>query len=208
MEPTLYVRLSGEVVKVPAFDEDTRTGFDGSQIILSLAGPDHPKIWAANNVKKNEDGSYVGVIHLNSQALELPATHRKVILAHEWIEVLMAMRDGQRPKTMPLGKVELALLYNTLHMRSPWQDPPDFELQLHQAIRYLLVTKASLEELAYEFGTSLSSIVELVKTNPSEAGTLIRQLANTYSAKWSVDLPLVFDRLQESLWDLVDEVIA
>jgi hypothetical protein len=71
-----------------------------------------------------------------------------------------------------------------------------------------LVTKASLDNLAAQFGTSLAEIVELVQSDPGAAGTLLRQLATGYAARWSIDRMLVFDRLQESLWDVVDEVIA
>ena len=200
MRQTLDTNIQGDEFKVAAFS-DQGDGFPECYIIVDFKGMGCPKIWACNVVQKKDDGTYDAVIHVSSDFFEQPAFKRKMILAHEWIEVMMAFRDGERPsKQIDLDKVQMAILFNILQLRAPWQDSLEFDTEMHGALRTLLVSGQSIRELAEEFGTAIETIQQQVKAEPAKAGAIIRKIAATFNARHSVDLPLVFDRFRDVLW--------
>ena len=95
MMPTLRA-VPGETMRLPAFDESNGKGFRSSTIVVKFAHK-HPKLWASNIVKEEDDGSWKAMICVNPELLEEPKAKQKTVLAHEWIEVFLAFRDRERP---------------------------------------------------------------------------------------------------------------
>ena len=181
--------------------DDSGFGFPGSVIVLNFAGECHGKIWAANFVKK-EGTTYHGYIEVNADLAKQKPELRKMILAEEWLEVMMGLRDkenGAMQKRIK-DKVGLAVLFNSLKRRGFWQDSPGQQMTLHAALRLLLVSKESVEKmLAETFDESLDTLKQKVCVNPNDATKLISDLVMLYAATYTVNGELVWDRVMEIL---------
>jgi hypothetical protein len=201
---TLDVRLNNDELKLRVFDEQSQLGFKGNWIVVRVGEPSHPKILACNIVSQRDTDGMDAVIIVNPDpnVLALPADKYKVMLAHEWIEAMMAFRDKGRPdKQLNLAKIEMALLFNSLHLRSPWQDSPDFSIEMHGALRRLLVSRELVSEMTAEFGTSLEQIKKLLEAKDRQVAELVRKIGHAFAQRHSVDHQLVFDRFLEILFE-------
>lgn len=209
MSPTLD-GVPGEEMRLEAFDEVSGKGFPGSEIIVTFAGPGHPSVLASNDVQElgvREDGQKVwaGVIAVSPRVCDFSAHRRKHVLAHEWIEVMMAMRDeGRDGKKVDLERLDMVVMFSTLKMRCLWQDTPEFTVQMHSALRRLLVSEQSLAEMAEEkFGVKISDLKTSTSMSRQDVAKVVRQLrqlAEAFAGEWSVDRDLVYDRIREMLW--------
>lgn len=197
MEPTLRM-CKGQVLAIPAFDQ--AGGFPGCYIYVNFGGPRHPMVWASNVVVDNGANSMDAVIHVDPEVATLPLSRRKALLAYQWLDAMVVFRDGARPGKQVLDKVHMIVFLNTLARRTPWQDTPDFEIRMHAALRRLLVTEDSIMAmLANDFRLDTAAVRSLCAESPNEAARLLDDVAESFAAKWSVDIDLVYDRLQEIL---------
>jgi hypothetical protein len=204
--------IPGEKMKTDAFLRiherlpNEKEGFL-SEIIVSFDGVDHPKVWAANMVLEDDKtGVRTGVITV-AQTLVVDITKGngkeilKEVLAEEWLEVMMKLRDGTDEAKTVREKEELIMLFSSLKRPALWQDTTEREQELHHALRRLLVPTLSLcDDLRKTFGLTFEQIRGLCKTDTSRASSVLRNFAKTYSANWSVDYELVFDRIREVLF--------
>ncbi len=190
----------GGAKKLPAFDNEGR-GFRDAYIVVNFDGPKHADIWASNFCKSYPDGTQEAMIQVNPDLRTLEKEKQKTILAHEWIEVMVKFRDGHRESKRVAGKIDMVVLFNTLRRRAFWQDSAEFASKMHSALRYLLVSRESIEEmLKADFEKSITDLRNMVTHEPNTAVKLIPKLIESFGAKWSVDVELVYDRLQEILF--------
>jgi len=188
--------------RLNAFDGNGH-GFPNCYIVVAPYGPSHVSIWASNYVRINEDGSKEGVIQINNDIRKLSKIQQKIILAEEWIELMLTFHHkGVRNERRVFGKEEAVCLFNTLKRRSLWQDSSDFTFKMTEALRWLMVSRDSIDEmLDQEFeGMTVSSVRQMIKHDPTKAEQLIPKFVNRFGDKWSVDTELVYERFQEILF--------
>lgn len=204
--------VPGGVVPTNAFldpndePQNADRGFPGSQIIVSYNAPEHPKIWASNTVMSEDSQPPNGFISVASRFMDRSSDEGKEqlkeILAQEWLEVMLKLRDSPNKRNKVVsGNESLAIIFAFLGRPALWQDMP-LESQLtHAAIRELLVSTESLTEMLDEtFDMSPVQLRSLAKEDPNIASKRIRNLVHRFSAKWSVKRELVYDRLHEMLF--------
>lgn len=186
------------------FDEQIKR-FEGYNIIVDVGSLSHPNIFACNNVLSNKQGKYDGIILISEQVFELPLIYQKVVMAHEWIEVMYCFEYNKRISESKriCGKQNIDSIIYLLSFLDDdaqciWQDSKDDWLSLYKALRYLLVSKNSIIEMLeniYDIDHSdFFQVKDLNKTM-----TIIRELIKTFSDKWSVDPALVQSRIRELL---------
>ena len=202
--------VPGCFFKVPAFDEALpTTGFNGSYIVLDFQGPDHADILSSNVVSK--DGDVLSAfVFVNPDLLKYPKEFQKLVLAHEWIDVIYAFETGgkNRQSLGSQNKIDTALMFNTLSRRNLWQDTSEQLSLIHSALRELLVPKKILEEVVEDFFVNrggLKNLKDLVFSADgellpeSESAENLRLLSEVYAHKWAVQPALVKDRIRELL---------
>lgn len=185
-----------------AFDKEHQD-FTNCFIVVNFNGPAHPNIYASNWIKTSPSGMKIGVIQINPQIYELPIEEQKMLLGEEWIEVMLkfAGRLGEAQKVF--GKIKMAIVFNSLKRRTFWQDSPDFEICMHAALRYLMVSKPSIEELleSKHFNLTLNDLRKSVLEGSKDALEIMENFVVAFAGKWSVERELVWDRLQEILFE-------
>jgi hypothetical protein len=208
MEQTLLALPKG-VIKTRAFNDDG-IGFASAHIIVNYAGELHPKINAVNMLVKNAESEgcgykgFNGYIEVNPDMQKRPKEQLKVKLAEEWLELMMGFRDPESVHKSIRGKIPLALLFNSLKQRGFWQDSLQEHEAIHSALRSLLVPKDCMESEAREVhGQSLDEIKKLVDIDPQNPETQqkVEYLVLCFSAKYSVNKDLVWDRLMAIMFD-------
>jgi len=201
MEPTL--RNFGQSLEIQAFDE-TGLGFENSYIYVNLSGAYHPSIVASTVIKSDKDGHIRAYIEVSPQVREFTIVKQKMVLALEWLHAMLGLRDGGFVGSAKIsGNIELAILFHSLRRRSPWEDSPELKTQLHSAMRHLLVSTESMEEALNETSDiGMQEIRKLIQADPNRAFNIIENFVMFFASKWSVDSDLVFDRLQESIFQL------
>jgi hypothetical protein len=123
---------------------------------------------------------------------------RKTVLATEWLEVMAGFVDKGRPHKRVLNQVDLILLFRSLRLPAHWQNNRDELLAIEAALRLLLVSEESLHEMAEkDLNFKLRDLRKLIQANHSEAMQRLWQLVHRFSEKWSVESPLVIERLRE-----------
>lgn len=194
------LRNIGGAKEYKAFDGNG-CGFENCYIVVNFDGPSRDGVFAHNFVKKYPTGKKQGIIQLNPGVRNLPRHRQKEILAEEWIEVMLKFEGRFGNKHKVLGKIEMVVLFNNLKRRAFWQDLPDFLINMHAALRYLLVSSPSIEEmLIKDFDSSISKLKRLVATDINGARRLIEMFVKSFAGFWDVEEGLVFDRLQETLF--------
>lgn len=200
-------KIRTQAISFEAIDIDG-VGFGNHHITITSeaptpAGP-HSYIWAANNVQILKNNFGEGVIVLNPEAANAPSRLLTVILAHEWIEVMLAFRDRRSDKRVN-GKEDLIFLYRDLGRRTLWEDSESFEAPMKRAIEDLLVSEAAVSDVlnsCYE-GLDLPGLFhKLTAGEPMFAPGILLDVANTVSQKLDVDIETVNMRLQDILFGL------
>ncbi len=192
-----------EPMRLQAFLKDG-SGFPGHFITVLFDEFSHPDIWVSNLLIKQPDGKLAGVILVSTDLLRLPRERRKEILAEEWIEVMVGFENQGRPEKRVAGRAAMiARLYNlslSVKPSVPWEDTSDEKSTIQVALREILVSQQSLDEMAPEFGfMSLRAIKNIFTKDPARAQTTIEELAARFSEKKSVQVDLVIDRIREIL---------
>lgn len=176
-------------------------GFKDCYIVVNFDGPKHEGLYAHNFVREYPSGKKEGIIQLNPIVREKEKYRQKEILAEEWIEVMMKFEGILGGEHQVLGNFEMAMLFNNLKRRTFWQDSRDFLIKMHAALRRLLVSSHSIEEMLIEdFGSSIQKLKGLVATDSNGARVLIEKFLLSFAGRWDVEKGLVFDRLQETLF--------
>lgn len=205
MKPTLEA-MRGSPVRLPVSSADC-TDFEHCRILVDLGGPVDPHVWACNNIDKTDDVITAMVVagrDLADQPIEL----RKFVLAHEWLEVMYFFCNGKRLGDRKISKkTDIVIMYEVLKRRCPWQDSADEWCALHLALRALLVSNQSLEELLAEppFSVTVPQFRRMATTTPQRAAQLYEDTVSAFAAKWSVRRDLAGDRLDEVLFDFVPD---
>jgi hypothetical protein len=196
MEPTL--RNLGQDLKITAHHEYEECGFEGRRILVKLGGAAHPRILASTIISESGDGSIQANINVNPRLAELSPEKQKMVLAHEWIHAMIAFRDETTGNINSMTQAEMLIFSGWLKRRSIWFDSAELSADMHTALRELLVSRASIEEmLSEDFKMTDRDLAALVRNDPNGAYQVINTLAPTFAGKWSVDENLVFDRLRE-----------
>ena len=202
MIPTL--RNLGQELIVSAYHEHTQEGLKDLHIVVDLDGAKHPTILAATIVSEGEDGKPCAIINVNPALRDLPETRQKMVLAHEWVHSMVALRDGKVGEVNSVDKVQMLIFSGWLRRRSLWCDSPEQLNEMHTALRQLLVSRESVEEmLTGEFHMSIEELAALVREDPNRAYLGITNLVLAFAGKWTVDEDLVFDRLREMLMPIM-----
>lgn len=176
-------------------------GFQDCYVIVNFDGPKHDGLLAHNFVREFPDGKKEGIIQLNPIVRTKKKHRQKEILAEEWIEVMMKFEGTLGGEHQVLGNFEMAMLFNNLKRRTFWQDSRDFLIKMHAALRHLLVSSQSIEDMLIEdFESSIQKLKRLVTTDSNEARVLIENFLLSFAGRWDVERGLVFDRLQETLF--------
>ena len=196
------------VLKVPAHSNGQ--GIPEGAIVVSVKAPAHQDVWATN-VVANPNDSLVGFIFVNPDLLNAPESLRKFVLAHEWIEVMLAFAwGGTSPYHQSLlqnHKIDMTIMFSAIGRRTLWQDSPDELLLMNAALRRLLVSKESLETMIHEHQPvfepvkSLASWADLCATDPETARNLIVLMSTIFSHTKKVTSEIVEERIQEILFD-------
>lgn len=187
------------VIRIHAYDAETLEGFPGCEIVISTMEQSHPKIWSSNAVLERE-GHKFGFISINDQILFEKQERLRVVLAHEYLDVMLILAGVREPRRVG-DKTELLLLMSALGQPALWQDTPAEEMQRTMLVRQLLVPRERLEALMKQAGdTDLESIVELARTEPKAAISILTKAANQYTKRYSVPQELVFGRMHEFLF--------
>ena len=201
MESTLREMIPGRRMK---FSASNGSGdFPDSYIVVDFGGPEHADVWATNNVHFNEGEPPHAFININPELLKEPSEKRKLVYAHEFIEVILTLKNKKRPeKRVIKDKVMLNVMFNKLKQRCLWQDSKEFESSLGNALRLILVSEESIREFAREtLYMEVSEIRKKISEDPDEMGNNINNLATGFAAKYSVELDLVYDRIRETLFN-------
>ena len=200
-EPATRNNLPGSRIKAACFDG--AKGFQASYIAVNFGGAGgHADILAANCVKLDRQGTYQASIQLNPILLtdkkKYPAHVVKMILAEEWLEVMVGLRDKKRDSMQKLvdNKLDLLVIFNSLKCRGAWQDSTEQQIALHGALRELLASKESLLQMAAEYSLTETEIKRQMGVNPNETMKSIQQFARAYAYKYNVDYDMVLDRFQ------------
>ena len=121
-----------------------------------------------------------------------------MILAEEWLEVMVGLRDKKRDSMQKLvdNKLDLLVIFNSLKCRGAWQDSTEQQIALHGALRELLASKESLLQMAAEYSLTETEIKRQMGVNPNETMKSIQQFARAYAYKYNVDYDMVLDRFQ------------
>lgn len=198
-EPQTRRPLPGVRIAIPCFSGTL--GYPGSYVIVNFGGQRHPKILAANCVKPDKFDVYHGSIQLNPDLLKERPEFVKMVLAEEWLEVMMGLRDKEHGKMQKLvdDKLDLIVLFNALRRRGLWQDSTEQSITMHGALRQLLVPEDALRKVADECHLTLEGIHRQIKANPDQARTDIDKFVKTYAGKHDVTIELVYDRLMAVL---------
>lgn len=213
MEQTLKHALPNAQIRTEAFLRPKERaageleGFPGVEIIVSYDATDDPDILAANTAMCDpETGNLTGIITV-SPILCRPTKKAgwellKAVLAEEWIEVMLKIRDGDTSMAKTVaGKEKLVLLFSKLKRPVLWQDTPDEYQKMAFAMRKLLVSEYSLRELAHtKLNTNFNELRKLADDDPNRAMQLLHDFAEMFSAEWQVDIDLVWDRIQEVMF--------
>ncbi len=197
---------SGTVLKVSAHSDGQ--GFEEGTIVVTAKKPGHEDVWATN-VITNPNDSLTGFIFVNPDLLNAPASLRKFVLAHEWIEVMLAFAwEGASPYHQSLlqnHKIDMAIMFSAIGQRAFWQDSNDELLLMNVALRRLLVSKESLEKMildhqsVFEPIQNLESWAGLCATDPETARNLIVLMSTIFSHTKNVRSETVEERIQEIL---------
>jgi len=126
---------------------------------------------------------------------------RKLVLAEEWLEVMLGFRDREVRGRRRQRKEDTDQFLYKLTRSVPWQDSPDEFLMILSALRYLLVSEESLNDTLKDLFhfQSMSAIGIIAKTDRRVAEQITISLAGAFSTKWSVDKKLVLNRILEAL---------
>jgi len=236
MQQVMHIRYPGVQATTEAFlteafltekelqdlPEGTNAGFPGSLILIEFTTEENADICAINTVVTEQVDAPTGIIQISKALLgSTPKEQKylKMVAAHEWIEVMLKLRDGRLNKRTIAGREAMTMLFTALRnvqgqgagedlikevvMLSPWQDSGEDEAELLAALRHLLVSTQSLDEMVRDdFGVAGEGggLREMAKTNPERATEILVQLAAKFSLHWSVDLELVYDRIREWLF--------
>ena len=181
--------------------------FKGYNIIVEVGSTKHEDILASNNVLRNSEGKYNGVILTSPEVFNLNRIEQKAIMAHEWIEVMYCfeherrLSESKRISDKPnFEKLIVLLLLLDQDAKSPWQDSDDDWLSLYKALRHLLVSRHSIIEMLDEnFNIQRDEFNDLVENDVDQTISLLYKLIETFSDKWSVDPSLVLGRIREIL---------
>ncbi|MCX5770340.1 MAG: hypothetical protein NTZ09_08725, partial [Candidatus Hydrogenedentes bacterium] len=109
--------LSG-TIRVPAYATQECEYF----IIVDVNDVYLTDVWASN-IFQHTGTSAEAIIHVSPELMFQSKADQKLILAHEWIEVMMAFRDPEERRTcVTAGKEPMAQLFEALRQPPIWQD--------------------------------------------------------------------------------------
>jgi hypothetical protein len=124
----------------------------------------------------------------------------KMVLAHEWLEVMQAFEDREREKKKVLNKIDTILMLDSLQQRTIWQDSSGFEKQMHLALRELLISRDSIIKRLQELHeVSVKDLKALIQSDSNEAASIIRNVEKHFSSTANVNQSAVSDRIIEIL---------
>ena len=203
---------AGKALTVSTFSNGE--GIRDGKIVVSVDAPDHEDVWATN-VIANPNNKLIGFIFINSDLLGESEAVRKFVLAHEWIEVMLAFAwKGTSPYHQTLSqnhKLDMTMMFSAIKKRALWQDSPDELLLMNAALRRLLVSKESLENMirhnepVFSPVKDLATWAELCASNPAAARNLIKLMCLIFSHTKQVTPETVEERIQEILFDGLQE---
>ena len=199
---------------IPAYDRDDliedqdRKGFPDREIVVNLGGDlsgesSGGKVWATCVVAEDEKtGEIVAYVEADQSLMSATKDQQKMALAHEWIHAMLAFKGDFRGLKIVSGQAEMLALFHSLKRRSYWQDSAEFSSALHKALRELLVSEDSIREMlaAEPFNTTIEDLRVKWNKDPVSEYVTIRNLIEMFAGKWSVDMDLVVDRLQQLLF--------
>jgi len=192
---------------VPAFDKQQKLGqncggISDRYILVTLdADLGNPKVPAAHALRIKDDVPFSAIV-ADRSLREMSKIERKAILAHEWIHAMLALRDGVTAAKTVVNKEELVtFLYALDEMdASYWEDQDSEKFELWLAIRELLVSTESVEDMLKEdYNSSVKKLKEEVYQDFESARDLRRKFIKRFSLKWSVDEKLVRERLVKDI---------
>ena len=222
MVPTLGCDSKSEPFKIRAWHIDSNGnnyGFPGKYIHFRPQGTKSNDILASTVVLQNAEIKQV-CININPLLWYKSNEFKKRILAHEWIHA-MAVLEGINPSPKRVSDHFNALLFfSTMGrkwLRPRWQDSEEMNYCMQSALRQLLVSKESIEEMLYcrhklfvhpvnpemlsAEDQTKENLFTLIENNEEEARGIISELITDFSRTWSVDMTLVHERLQEVLYE-------
>ncbi len=168
-------------------------------------------ILAANTVDRvPENGYHLAIISL-SRSLYRPVAgkleteehlrDRKCVLAHQWLEVMSAIFNGQRIQKRTIdGKAELFAIMATLNYGLPMEDHQEHWDDLLIGLREVLIPRGTLLEKLFKIGFETAEDFRHQFQSKASA-TWLMKLADIIGNEIHVDPKLIKERLLELILD-------
>jgi hypothetical protein len=202
MAPVFLSWRGDEPIALEAVDHEGR-GFKGSYLVLvseRILCDNH--VWSSSTVRRKNDGTMDAVVFFNPKLFGESATFRKFVFAYEFIEVMLSF--GPHPPRKELSEDEdLVLLQDYLGGRSVWQESQSKASQIHQAVKQILVSRESLNEVLHESFDELDlrGLRKKIKASPVESLGIFCDLTKVFAEKKHVCEEVVKERLMEVLYE-------
>jgi hypothetical protein len=189
-------------IRLPAFDGEGG-GYENCYIIVQPQSQKHPDILASNYIIPPRRGkTKIGIININPMLCEFSKVRQKLVLAEEWIEVFLAFEDTKLRSRRIAGKEDAVVLFNSLRRKAYWQDSEDFVIKLREALRQLTASSPSIKKVLLDkHGITIDGLKQKIKDEPKLAEDIILKFVENFSKEKYVDIDLVYDRLQEELYN-------
>ncbi|QDU52946.1 hypothetical protein [Gimesia panareensis] len=161
-------------------------------------------IWASNVIHWPEsEKKAVITIFVDPAVQRKGKQFQKAVVSHEFLEVLKALLDGKRSKSVRTRQ-DLVLFYHKLAQQDlpkPCinQDTQDEFAEIELATRNLLVSHESLNIIMSELGFDWARIRKAISESPVQAQQMIDTIVDAFSLSRHVDREVVRSRFYESL---------
>lgn len=145
-------------IKIPLFNKNNND-LANSYIIIDFQENLEPHgengLFAMNNITHDPNGNLIGTIHVDKRLYgdyiasdsERATEFRKCILAHEWLEVVHAIKTGGRVRPRKVaGNISRIAFAASLDRPIPWEDDLDERDLLRIGLRELLVSGHTIEK--------------------------------------------------------------
>lgn len=168
---------------------------------MDLAGISHPKILAATCTVEDGNKEPIPCVSCSKSLQQESKAKQKFFLAHEWLHAIAALAGETKRTDAGIDKLLLYRMLKQKDIAAYWADTPKEALDLHRALRLLLVSRESLEEMLQEdHKMGLKELAAMVDNRRNTAADIIMKLGAAFAATWDIEIGLVYDRTLEEVY--------
>ncbi len=190
----------GQQLECQAFDEKGN-GFPDQYIRVDFTGISHPKILAATCTVEDKNKKPIPCISCSTSLQQESKAKQKFFLAHEWLHAIAALMGETKRTDEGIDKLLLYRMLKQKDITAYWADTPKETVDLHRALRLLLVSQESLDEMLQEdHKMSLKELAVMVDNRKNTAADIIMKLGTAFAVTWDVEIGLVYDRTLEEVY--------